>query len=700
MILGTLLLATLLTTEPTVAVVAVRLDTSAPRPAIRVECSGPSAGLSVERVGNEVIIRIALPIAGPIVAPKPRGIVEGVRVSREDGVVVVSVRVDPTVPFEIDRSEACLAVLFGERPPDAHPSETAQTAEAGEPADVKQTSILPAQQTPETPSPEARTEGVDTAASSYPPSAPGLADGGQGSVEPEPATVPEAASAPSGAPLPQAVETTPATEAPVRPVVVAVGATPSGEPPGANPPAVSSSKGTDAPSSAGTVTTGPRPVDPRLLFAGATAPSSPRLTPYDYLRLFPGRDLEQTPVVQGGLTAPREPMSVQFKFLTLRPSLVVALVDSETILLDTNQVVRDRFLQVQPGLGAGSPLAVGVSALDGRLRLGYEPRFRLLSHYSLGTTHVADAVVDLPVGPRAKTLAAYRYFNGILETTLADPGREYFFHLGRYERHEVTLGARYEIGPRLGVDGGFGWTQVDFDEKSDFFPYETRSLRAGFNYDLTPDKRVFLHYTRQETPPSPERPVVASTSNQVSLEVQGSFGLTNGEAAVGFRDVRAPNAAAGGDRFQGLVGRARLSRDLFVDTRAELFLERAPWLSAWEDNAFYIANMAQLRLTTPLPWSFYGTALGAWQRNTYRTTSPTLAGPRQDELLGWAVGLGRTLTRWAFFRADYRKDYRDSNVPGYSIDTRSFVVQFGIGAFGEIGADGRVRGGAAGGGWR
>lgn len=609
MILGAFLVAATMMAEPLAAVTAVRLDTTGPRPALRIECSGRGAGESVEREGDEVVIRVGLPIAGPVAAPNARGLIEAVRVTRDEGVVVVRVRVLPSVPFEVDRREACLSVLFGERVP----NELAAAADGEEPS------------------------GADGASEGDAPSILALAPG------------PDATDRPSGVPSQE-------SPAPL--------------------------------------------VNPALLFRGASAGAVLGLSADDYTRLFPGRDLAREPAVQGGLAARREPLAVQVSFFSLRPSLVVSWIDSETILLDTNRVVRDRFLQIQPGLGSGNALAVGVSALDGRLRLGYEPRFRLLSDYALGTTHVADAIVDLPVGTRAKTLAAYRYFDGILETTMADPGREYFFNLGRYQRHQVTLGAKYEIGPRLGFDGTFDWSKVSFAEEADFFPYQTSSLRVGLDYDITPERRAFLRLGHQSTPASPERPVIASTSNEVALAVEGSLGLMNGEADLAFRDLTAPDAGPGGTKLRGLVGRGRLSREIFAETRLEFFLERAPWLSAWEDNAFYVANMAHLRATTPLPWSFYGTALGAWQRNSYKTTTPSLGRPRQDELLGWAVGVGRTLTRRAFFRVDYRKDYRDSNVAGYSIDTRSFVVQLGIGVFGEIGAEGRIRGGVGGGSWR
>jgi len=53
--------------------------------------------------------------------------------------------------------------------------------------------------------------------------------------------------------------------------------------------------------------------------------------------------------------------------------------------------------------------------------------------------------------------------------------------------------------------------------------------------------------------------------------------------------------------------------------------------------------------------------------------------PREDDIAGWTVGLSRSLTRYAFLRADYRVDRRTSNLPDIPNTTHSLFVQLGIG---------------------
>ena len=55
---------------------------------------------------------------------------------------------------------------------------------------------------------------------------------------------------------------------------------------------------------------------------------------------------------------------------------------------------------------------------------------------------------------------------------------------------------------------------------------------------------------------------------------------------------------------------------------------------------------------------------------------------RRDDILGWSVGVERNLGWRGFVRADYRRDRRDSNLPGYDITTSGFMIQLGLGLFG------------------
>jgi hypothetical protein len=46
------------------------------------------------------------------------------------------------------------------------------------------------------------------------------------------------------------------------------------------------------------------------------------------------------------------------------------------------------------------------------------------------------------------------------------------------------------------------------------------------------------------------------------------------------------------------------------------------------------------------------------------------------------VGAGREIGWRAWVRADYRRERRNSNLPGYDVTTDGFVVQLGVGLSG------------------
>jgi hypothetical protein len=81
---------------------------------------------------------------------------------------------------------------------------------------------------------------------------------------------------------------------------------------------------------------------------------------------------------------------------------------------------------------------------DALLAAEYEPRFRLLSDIPEvnETSHFLGVRLETPVGSRAVLRLGHRYTRAILETTVVDPGREYFFDLSLYTFNETTVAAR------------------------------------------------------------------------------------------------------------------------------------------------------------------------------------------------------------------------------------------------------------------
>jgi hypothetical protein len=204
---------------------------------------------------------------------------------------------------------------------------------------------------------------------------------------------------------------------------------------------------------------------------------------------------------------------------------------------------------------------------------------------------------------------------------------------------------------------------------------------------VRPTLTTFVGYTYNRTPPSRERPIIESTGHAAELRLLGEvLPLVEGEARLGYEWQEAPRAAPGGQRYRGLVASVKLTKSFAPDTRLELQGQRGTYASAFEGNAFYVANALQADLTAPAPFEVALHVGGGYHRNDYRTVALEIGRPRRDRLLGWSLGLGRPFTRWAYVRADYRKERRDSNVDAFDSRSRAFTVQVGIGAFRPSGA--------------
>ncbi len=173
------------------------------------------------------------------------------------------------------------------------------------------------------------------------------------------------------------------------------------------------------------------------------------VTPDLYRRLFPtaaegraARPRRRRPSTAGARRA------LVIGPVTLRPYVSASWVDADVLAFDNPVPVRDQYLQVAPGVTASMPVR------DGLLAAEYEPRLRFFSDIPLvnETSHFAGLKLESPVGSRAFLRLGYRYTRAILETTVVDPGREYFFDLSRFTFHEVSALARVDLGARLSAE--------------------------------------------------------------------------------------------------------------------------------------------------------------------------------------------------------------------------------------------------------
>ena len=427
--------------------------------------------------------------------------------------------------------------------------------------------------------------------------------------------------------------------------------------------------------------------EPGMLTVVFGEPPAPELrgpvTPDLYRRLFP-TGAQGTGATEGegsgfGRTGGE---GIALGRVTLRPYVSAAWVDADVLAFDNPVPVRDRYLQVAPGVTASLPL------LDGVLAAEYEPRFRFFSDIPLvnQTSHFAGVRYEAPIGSRALVRLAQRYTRAILETTVVDPGREYFYNLSSYTFNATTAAARVELGARLyaEAEAGWVWTRFDQADPGGFFDYDTRTLRAGLGYDVGSDLRATVSYVYVRIPPSPDRAIVETTAHGVLGTLAGTLApLTTGSVSVGFRRQANPLATGPSASFDGFILGGSLRRELGHSSSVELQLTRAVDPSSYDTNAYYTNNSLVAAVAVPAPYEFWARASVGFLRNNYPNDAPSLAVPRRDDVFGWTVGLGRQLGWRSWVRADYRRERRNSNLPGLDVTTDGFVVQLGVGLFGS-----------------
>jgi hypothetical protein len=366
---------------------------------------------------------------------------------------------------------------------------------------------------------------------------------------------------------------------------------------------------------------------------------------------------------------------------TLRPYVSASYVNADVLAFDNPVPVRDRYLQVAPGVTASMPLFGGLLAAE------YEPRLRFFSSIPQveETSHFAAVRLEMPLGARTFLRVGQRFTSALLETTVVDPGREYFYNLARYDFWATTLGARVEIGARLSAEAEAGWQWARFDEQQGggFFDYDNRAVRLGLGYDVGSDLRATVSYAFERIPPSPDRAVVESSAHSLVGALSGSVApLTTASVNAGLRTQSNPLATGASDSFTGVTFGGSVRRELGHSSSVELLLTRAVEPSSYDTNAFYVNNSVVLSLSVPAPFETWARASVGYLRNGYPNDAPDLAEPRRDEIFGWTVGIGRQIGWRAWARADYRRERRNSNVPGLDVTTDGFVVQLGLGLFG------------------
>ena len=390
--------------------------------------------------------------------------------------------------------------------------------------------------------------------------------------------------------------------------------------------------------------------------------------------------------------------------LQIKPWVSVTYVDGETTQVESSTAVGDTYWVVQPNLGIG--ISPNIGRGEGRWRLNYSPRFRRLVDLNFPslTSHFFDAGIDQTVPAFGSIYGTYHYSRGILETEEVDPGREYGIGLNkvtdttieRFRRSGFGLGVRFEFVADTQIDINASTTSVKYgNDPTDpvrlgpraFFSYDTRTLTSSLRRGLGEGRFLTLSLLIDDTPAQKERKQIEGRGYSYNAAIDGDIAaLTTGRVMFGYRTQKNPNAGLGGQSYKDVNFGAQLVRQFSEDWNAGLGADRKLYLSAFEENGFYVADSLRGDVSGRLPLGFFIRGSVYLQSNNYKA-SPQLQDAtlllRKDKLRAWTIGLSRNVARWAYLRADYAAEHRNSNLNRFDINTRALTIQLGLGFFGK-----------------
>ena len=419
----------------------------------------------------------------------------------------------------------------------------------------------------------------------------------------------------------------------------------------------------------------------RLFPAAASEPQAGASVAELYPQLFPTGTPQSQPEAAAVVETP-EPRVDQGALLgpfRVRASVDVRYVDADTFVEASAQPTRDHYLEVQPRVLAAAPVG------SGSFNLEYMPVFRAFATYDQvnSSSHLVGAGLELPVGSSVTLRARDRFQSGVLDTRVVDPGGEYFYGLGRFNRNDADAGVSIVVGPRLSVELTGALGHVHFLEESSFFDYDTRLASAGLGFELTPNLRAVASYVYDSVPRTDERPEAESTAHSGRFALNGEIlPLLTGQLAVGYRRQDSPNAGPGGESYSGFTLSAALQRELGRDSTFSVYANRSMPVSAYQDNAFYVSTGVQGVLAVPLVAKIELRGGLGYQWNDYKTIDADILMPREDRILGWFVGLRRPVAHNLALAGAYRKEKRNSNNDTFDTNSDGFYLQLEWDIFG------------------
>lgn len=369
------------------------------------------------------------------------------------------------------------------------------------------------------------------------------------------------------------------------------------------------------------------------------------------------------------------------------PTLELIYEGKDNIFLTDRDEVDDTVYVVRPRLMLELPVA------ENYFRVVYVPQWRDYADYEFDDnwSHFVDfqAMVDTPSGFSLKIND--RMVRGVLETPEVDPGRELYYSEEPFFKNQIELMMGFAFTETDFVGADVSYTTVRYDEANDAF-YDYDLLEAGLAYRRAMNPLASMVFT------------AGIAQNSVShtaefREYDGWYGRVGfegeltpnmaGELRVGY-ESREFGRISDGSRpeYSGLTADMSLRYSFSDSSSFELEIGRAPYLSNYEENAFYTADRVAASFDFGIVGDLFGTVGASWHQNQYEEESEAIYGgdDREDDILRWGLGLGYHFTDWLSMRANWRYEERDSNLnwvspsaPGFDYEANVFLVNLVVG---------------------
>ncbi len=357
-------------------------------------------------------------------------------------------------------------------------------------------------------------------------------------------------------------------------------------------------------------------------------------------------------------------------------------VAADTFLRSAAERKRDQYLELSPRLLFDAP--VGPVQLSGE----YAPSLRKLATQDQvnSDTHDLNGRVKAALTETVQVYAGDRYVAGTLDTRIVDPGGEYFFGLAAFRRNEVVAGGSVLLGPRTSIEVSGSTMSLRFLETSSFFGYHSRSATLGVGFELTPNLKAVSSYGYDTVASPSSRPQAGSQAHSARLSLTGDIlPLLSGDIALGYRLQRNPEAGEGGRRYSGLTLSGTLTRHLAPESTLSFHVVRTTLPSAYGSNGYYLFNAVEAAAQLPF-WLDCQARFGiGHQWNDYPTRAADGGELRRDRILGWFLGLRRSLGRGWSASIAFRAEDRRSNNRELKARSSGLVVQLDWQAFAKVG---------------